>query len=94
MKQYYVYIMANDRPTLYIGVTNDLKRRVFEHKEAKIPGFTNRYALKKLVYFEQCDSIETAITREKHLKHWKRAWKLELIQKDNPDLNDLYENIV
>ena len=94
MKQYYVYVMANDRPTLYVSTTNDLVRRVHEHKEGLVDGFTERYKLHKLVYFEEADGPEVAIQREKHIKHWKRDWKLEVIKKSNPDLRDLYPEIV
>ena len=93
-KTFYVYIMGNNRPTLYIGVTNDLIRRVYEHKRGMIEGFTKKYKLKKLLYFEVFSSIDDAIAREKQLKHWNRAWKLELIRKMNPNLRDLYADIV
>lgn len=93
-KQYYVYIMGNERPTLYIGVTNDLARRVYEHKNGLIGGFTKRYNLNKLLYFEAFQWVEDAISREKQLKHWNRKWKLELIQKINPTLKDLYSEIL
>ncbi len=91
---YYVYIMTNKAfGTLYIGVTNDLIRRVFEHKEKVVDGFTKKYGLDKLVYYEVYDSIEAAITREKQLKEWHRNWKLRLIMKKNPKWEDLYETI-
>ena len=91
---YYVYIMASQRNgTLYIGVTNDLVRRVYEHREAAADGFTKRHAVKILVYFENHDSIEVAIQREKSLKRWLRAWKLALIERDNPDWRDLWGDI-
>ncbi len=93
MKNYYVYIMGNIRPTLYIGVTNDLIRRVYEHKHGLEEGFTKKYNLKKLLYFESCSRIENALAREKQLKHWNRGWKLNLIRKMNPSFRDLYENI-
>ena len=86
--------MGNKRPTLYIGVTNDLIRRVYEHKEGLIEGFTKKYGLHSLLYFEEFGSIEDAILREKRLKHWNRDWKIELIQKTNPTLRDLYLEIV
>lgn len=88
MKQYYVYIMANDRPTLYVGVTNNLYRRAFEHKQ-RLDGFTARYHVDKLVYFEEANDVEVAIRREKRLKHWNRQWKLDLIQAVNPTMRDL-----
>ena len=91
-KEYWIYIMTNQRNTTpYIGVTNDLDRRVFEHKEEKIIGFCKRYNLDKLVYTESCSNIEDAIRREKQLKRWKRAWKEELINKVNPEWKDLYQ---
>ena len=86
--------MGNPRPTLYIGVTNDLVRRVYEHKQGFVEGFTKKYALHNLLYFEEFGSIEDAILREKRLKHWNREWKLELIRKANPSLKDLYPEIV
>ncbi len=84
MKEYYVYILAS-RPlgTLYIGVTNNLQRRVYEHKNGIIEGFTKKYSVHQLVYFEVTDSIEAAIKREKQLKKWERAWKVRLIEKNN-----------
>ncbi|MGY8667633.1 GIY-YIG nuclease family protein [Bradyrhizobium sp. UFLA05-109] len=91
---YYVYILASKiGGTLYIGVTNDLIRRVAEHKLKLVERFTKEYAIVKLVYFEQFDDPENAIKREKRLKKWKRAWKIALIEKDNPDWNDLYPGI-
>lgn len=86
--------MGNRRPTLYIGVTNDLVRRVYEHKNGLIKGFSKRYRLNKLLYFETFQWIEDAITREKQLKHWNRQWKLDLIRKTNPTLKDLYPDLV
>ena len=91
MKTYYVYILASKRKaTLYIGVTNDLIRRVYEHKNDLIAGFTSKYRMQRLVYYEQVDDITSAIQREKRLKKWNRRWKLELIEKANPDWKDLY----
>ncbi|WP_369719640.1 MULTISPECIES: GIY-YIG nuclease family protein [unclassified Bradyrhizobium] len=91
---YYVYILASKiGGTLYIGVTNDLIRRVAEHKSKLIESFTEKYDVARLVYFEQLDDPENAIKREKRLKKWKRAWKIALIEKDNPDWNDLYAGI-
>ena len=91
----YVYILANERNgTLYIGVTNDLVRRVFEHRENAAEGFTQRYGVKRLVYYEQFDDIATAIQREKSLKRWNRAWKIELIEQSNPEWDDLYPTII
>jgi putative endonuclease len=91
----WVYIVTN-RPngTLYIGVTSDLARRAWEHREGVAEGFTKRYGLKILVYAERHDDIRTAIQRERNLKHWSRAWKVRLILADNPDWNDLYDQLV
>ncbi len=93
-KQYYVYILTNEtHTTLYIGVTSDLKRRVFEHKNHLVEGFTKRYHLGKLVYYEICEDIDSAITREKQMKKWLRYKKVELIQTSNPDWHDLYDEL-
>lgn len=90
MKSYYVYILASHKQgTLYVGVTNNLERRTLEHKANAMRGFTSRYGVKQLVYFEETDSIEAAIAREKQFKNWKRAWKIELIEQDNPEWKDL-----
>ncbi len=90
-KSYYVYILASKKNgTLYTGVTNNLLRRVFEHKNNITKGFTFGYEVHKLVYFEQTDSIVTAIEREKKLKVWHRDWKIKLIEEMNPKWNDLY----
>ncbi len=90
-KQYYVYILCNKKyGTLYVGVTNDLKRRVYEHKMKLVDGFTKKYDLDKLVYFETTNSIEAAIQKEKQIKAWKRDWKINKIESGNPDWNDLY----
>ena len=94
MKAYYVYILASKRNgTLYIGVTNNLQRRVYEHKNNLIKGFTKKYQVHRLVYFEHTDDIQSAIQREKRIKSWKRKWKLELIEKENPEWNDLYKEL-
>src|SRR3989344_2761447 len=93
-KTYYVYILGNERPTLYIGVTNNLIRRVWEHKQGLVDGFTKKYGLKNLLYFEQFSYVEDAIKREKQLKHWNREWKLDLIEKNNADFKDLYSSII
>jgi putative endonuclease len=91
MHTYYVYILASKKNgTLYIGVTNNLMRRIYEHKQGLIPGFTKTYAVKLLVYFEETSDIASALQREKQLKRWKRAWKIELIGKNNPQWHDLY----
>lgn len=94
MKSFSVYIIGNSRPTLYIGVTNDLVRRIYEHKNEFVDGFTKKYGLKKLLYFELFGYIEDAIFREKQLKHWNRQWKLDLIRKMNPKISDLYPSII
>lgn len=92
--EYYVYILASYRNgTLYIGVTNDLRRRVWEHKHELGNGFTKEYNVHQLVYFEQTGDIEAAILREKQLKKWNRNWKIQLINTKNPDWNDLYESL-
>jgi putative endonuclease len=92
--KYYVYILASNRNgTLYVGVTNDLKRRIYEHKNNLIKGFTEKYNVHNLVYFEETSEINIAIQREKQLKKWNRKWKLELIEKENPTWKDLYINI-
>jgi len=90
--RFYVYIMANKRNgTIYIGVTNNLARRAYEHRCGLMKGFTQRYGLKTLVYYEVFDSILTALQRETSLKRWPRKWKLALIEKRNPQWRDLYE---
>ena len=93
-RQYYVYILASKiGGTLYIGVTNHLIRRVYEHREKFVEGFTKKYDVAKLVYFEIHSEIEAAITREKQMKKWNRAWKVRLIEEDNPNWDDVYEKI-
>jgi len=92
MGEYYVYIMTNSSKTLYIGVTNDLHRRVGEHKEGQIKGFTSKYLIKKLVYYEESCDINVAINREKQLKGWLRKKKIALIESVNPDWRDLSED--
>lgn len=90
MQIYYVYILSNyTNSTLYIGVTNDLKRRIYEHKNKLISGFSSKYNVNKLVYFEETTDIKSAIQREKNLKKWMREWKDELIKKNNPSFYDL-----
>jgi len=90
----WIYIMTN-RPngTLYIGVTADLGRRVWEHREGVVDGFTKRYGLKRLVYAERHEDIRTAIQREKTMKHWPRTWKVRLILASNPEWADLYDQV-
>jgi putative endonuclease len=92
---YWVYILASaPGGTLYVGVTNDLIRRTYEHREKLVPGFTKKYGVSRLVYFEQHESIIAAIQREKNIKHWSREWKIDLIVSMNPDWRDLYDDIV
>ena len=92
---YYVYMMASRKNgTLYIGVTNDLVRRVHEHKQGAVDGFTRTYGVKTLVFFEGTDDVRSAIQRERTMKHWSRAWKIAAIEKTNPDWRDLYDDIV
>ena len=92
---YFVYMLASQRNgTLYVGVTNNLVRRVHEHREKIIEGFTSQYTVTKLVWFDQTSGIEEAIAHEKRLKRWQRAWKIALIEKTNPTWNDLYEGIL
>jgi putative endonuclease len=93
-RSFYVYILASRiGGTLYIGVTNDLVRRVFEHRLKQVKSFTNKYEVDRLVYFEQFDEAENAIRREKRLKKYNRAWKIRLIEELNPNWDDLYSSI-
>jgi putative endonuclease len=95
MNQYYVYILASQRNgTLYIGMTNNLLRRIWEHKNDVVEGFTKQYDVHHLVWYEVADTALVAITREKQLKHWNRAWKLRLIEKMNPEWKDLYDDLI
>jgi len=92
-RQYYVYILTNkSNNVLYIGVTNDLIRRIFEHKNKLVEGFAKKYNLRKLVYYEATDDIESAINREKQLKNWHRDWKINLVDQFNPDWKDLSDD--
>jgi putative endonuclease len=94
MKGGYVYILTNGpNGILYVGVTSDLVRRIFEHRSGFVAGFTKQYGLKRLVYFEQFDDIRDAIQREHNIKHWPRAWKVRKIVAMNPDWDDLYDTI-
>ena len=94
MRHFYVYILGSGKHgTIYIGVTNDLVRRVCEHKEKLVPGFTNDHGVDKLVYYETFDDPASAIVREKRLKRWRRDWKIELIERDNPNWDDLYSEL-
>lgn len=91
---YYVYVLANGRlGTLYVGFTNDLLRRVHQYKNGIVPGFTKRYHVSTLVYFEPFDDVREAILREKRIKAWKRDWKIALIERSNPEWYDLYERM-
>lgn len=95
MNNYYVYIMANKRNgTLYVGFTHDLVKRVYEHKNDLVKGFTQRYGIHMLVYYEQHENSEAAITREKRLKVWQRKWKIRIIEEMNPEWKDLYDEII
>ncbi len=95
MKQPCVYILANERRgTLYIGVTSDLLRRIWQHKNGSAESFTKRYDIHTLVWYESHETMESAITREKSIKSWRRIWKLELIEEGNPTWRDLYEDII
>jgi len=91
-KEYFVYIMTNKSRTLYTGVTNNLERRVYEHKNKLIPGFTSKYNITRLVWYESGDNIHVAIAREKQIKGWLRAKKIALIESMNPDWLDLSED--
>jgi putative endonuclease len=94
-KQFFVYILASRMGgTLYIGVTNNLPRRVWEHKQHLLRGFTQRYNVVLLVYYEAHATIGSAITREKQLKEWKRSWKIQLIEQTNPYWHDLYDELI
>ncbi len=94
MSQYYIYILASKKNgTLYIGVTNNLLRRVQEHKNKIAEGFTKKYNINILVYFETTESVTSAIQREKQLKKWNRAWKIQLIESSNPDWVDLFPGL-
>ena len=94
-RSYFVYIMTNKKHgTLYTGVTNDLVRRVYQHREGLVEGFTRKHGLKRLAWYEPFDDIEQAILREKRIKRWRREWKIQLIEKQNFDWQDLWENII
>lgn len=90
--QYYVYILTNhSNKTLYIGFTNDLKRRIIEHKNEFVEGFTKKYKMKKLIFYEEYKDKNDALGRERQLKNWPREWKINLIKEKNPDFSDLAE---
>lgn len=95
MKKFWVYILASKKNgTLYIGVTSELIKRVYQHKNDLVGGFSNKYQTHLLVYFEEHQTAEAAIKREKRLKKWERRWKLRLIEKSNPEWRDLYNEII
>ncbi len=95
MSDYYIYILASRRNgTIYVGFTNDLVRRIYAHRNDFVEGFTKKYSVHTLVYFEECSDRNNAIQREKQIKEWKRRWKLELIEKANPEWKDLYGEIL
>ena len=95
IKQPAVYILASKKNgTLYVGVTSDLVKRIWEHKNDLIKGFTKRYKIHDLVWYELHDNMDAAIEREKNMKEWKRAWKVKLIEESNPKWNDLYDSIL
>lgn len=95
MRIFYIYIMASQRNgTIYIGVTNNLIKRAYQHRNGLIEGFTKEYKVNRLVYFEEYSDIREALPREKQLKRWKRSWKLELIEKNNPTWRDLYDDLL
>ncbi|OGK09911.1 hypothetical protein A2767_01815 [Candidatus Roizmanbacteria bacterium RIFCSPHIGHO2_01_FULL_35_10] len=90
---YYIYMLSNVKRTVfYIGITSNLKRRVYEHKNGLVEGFSNKYKLKYIIYFEEYKEVREAINREKQLKNWRRIWKINLIRTKNPSLKDLSEN--
>ncbi|MDH4330028.1 MAG: GIY-YIG nuclease family protein [Candidatus Moranbacteria bacterium] len=94
MKQYCVYIITNNNNTsLYIGVTGNLQKRIWEHKDKVVEGFTKKYNCEKLVYFEQTENVHSALNREKQLKNWHRQWKINLISKSNPEWKDLFDEL-
>lgn len=94
MSNHYVYLLASKRNgTLYVGVTTDLRRRVWQHKNKEIEGFTKKYNVKDLVYFEHHEDYWQAADRERKLKNWKRSWKIDLIEEGNPEWEDLYESL-
>ena len=94
MKNFYVYILSSNRNgTLYTGITSNLLKRVYEHKHGLVEGFTKKYNVHNLVWYELHESAESAIMREKQIKKWKRDWKLKLIEKENPEWIDLYKEI-
>lgn len=95
MENFYVYILASEKNgTLYVGITSDLIKRIYEHKNNIVKGFTEKYKVHKLVYYEECSDIYEAIQREKQVKRWYRKWKIELIENFNPEWEDLYYKLL
>jgi putative endonuclease len=95
MKNYFVYLLASQKNgTLYVGVTNDLIRRVWEHKNDFVEGFTKHYQIHRLVWYEETTDVTSAIQREKQIKKWRRQWKINLIEKENPEWEDLFDQLV
>ncbi len=95
MKKYYIYILASKRNgTLYIGITNHIARGIYEHRNNLVEGFTKKYGVHRLVYVEVYHDVRDALKREKKLKKWNRAWKIVLIEKENPEWSDLYETLI
>ena len=95
MRAFYVYILTSvNRKVMYVGVTNNLVRRVYEHREKFVEGFTRKYGVSRLVYYEAHATIAAALQREKNIKHWSREWKIDLIRSQNPEWNDLWDEIV
>jgi len=94
MKNYYIYILASNSGTLYIGITNNLIRRIYEHKNKLIEGFSKKYSCHKLVYYEEYSDVRDVLDREKQLKNWRRKKKENLIAKDNPEWKDLYQSML
>ena len=94
-KSYFVYILTNfEETTFYIGVTSNFQKRIWEHKNKIVEGFTEKYNVDRLIYYEQTEDVETALNREKQLKRWHRQWKINLIKEFNPEMKDLFESIV
>ncbi len=95
MKSYFVYVLASKKNgTLYVGVTDNLVKRVYEHKHDLVEGFTKRYAVHSLVYFETTTDVQSALQREKQLKRWRRQWKIAFIERENPSWMDLYNSLL
>jgi putative endonuclease len=95
MRTYYVYILASRKGgVLYIGITSDLRKRMYEHRQKLMDGFTKKYNVSKLMYYEHTSDVHAALQREKQLKRWERKWKIQLIEKNNPEWKDLYETLL